>query len=199
MATARIWGCSLRSSGEPRDKKWRRELLCVTSPFSEPRWLFAALQSLGAPVAFVWGSERPRLFRLAPSVPCPCPSGCTPARAACLLRGCAGSQRPAQQASGPSLLPSLPQRSLTPVREGEMSPTPSALPHFQSQTLSSLAPMSAMEVKFQHLLEVPVSPRALASAPSVVHVVMATQARDPRDGRAELMAVPDKGFLSWRG
>lgn len=59
--------------------------------------------------------------------------------------------------------------------------------------------MRVLEVKFQCIKEVPIFHRALSFAPGVVHVVMATQARDPRDGSAELMAVPSKGFLSWQG
>lgn len=59
--------------------------------------------------------------------------------------------------------------------------------------------MRVLEVKFQHTNEVPILQRALAFTSGVIQVVMATQARDPRDGNTELMAVLSKGFLSWRG
>ena len=55
------------------------------------------------------------------------------------------------------------------------------------------------EVKFQHTKEVPILHGALVFTSGVVRVVMATWALDPRDERAELMAVLSKGFLSWRG
>lgn len=59
--------------------------------------------------------------------------------------------------------------------------------------------MRVSEVEFQGTKKVPILLRGLAFTPGVIRVVMATRAQDPRDGSAELMAVPSKGFLSWRG
>lgn len=198
MATTRIWGYSLRSSREPRDKKWWRELLCITSLFFRASMGVCCLAAPWSPCGFcVWVRKGPASSASHPVFPVCAPLGAPLPELPACFGAVLGSQRPAGLRPLALTLPVSEEPH--PGGGGRCPPTPSALPHFQPQTLSSLAPMLALEVKFQHLQEVPVSPRALASVPSVVHVVMATQAQDPRDGRAELMAVPDKGFLSWRG